>query len=133
MVPSILLLAAVLGCEGVSFVLVGSAALWLSGETISVRDIDVVPRPGERNLGKLHAALAVLAMRRDLVPPLRSLPALDMVSVPTIYGKLDCLLERGRQDWDLLCEDARLIRIADAGVLVASAAHAWALRRAFKD
>jgi hypothetical protein len=132
-VPPIVLLAAVLTAERVSFVLIGSAALWLRGEAIPVADVDAVPEPGEANLARLHAALTALAVRRRLVPSPRSLPVLDIVSVPTTYGKLDCLLERGRRDWDRLRQDAGMVKVADAEVMVASAADAWALRRAFKD
>jgi hypothetical protein len=127
-----MLLAAVLAAEQVSFVLVGSAALWLQGETIRVSDIDVVPDPSEANLTALHAALTALVTRRRLVPPSHSLAGLDIVSVPTMYGKLDCLLARGRQNWVSLRQHAGPVMIADAEVLVASAADAWALRRAFK-
>ena len=59
-VPPILLLAAVLAAEEVSFVLVGSAALYLHGYLIPVADIDAVPAPDAGNLARLYAALAVL-------------------------------------------------------------------------
>jgi hypothetical protein len=132
LVPPILLLAAVLAAQRVSFVLVGSAALWLRGEDVPVADVDAVPEPGAANLVQLHAALTTLAVRDRLVPRPGSLSVLDMVTVPTSYGKLDCLLERGRRDWHRLRRGAGIIRVADAGVLVASAADAWSLRRAFK-
>ena len=131
-VRPVMLLAAVLAAEQVSFVLVGSAALRLRGETIRVADIDVVPDPAEANLAALHAALTALASRRRLVPPPRCLAALDTVSVPTRYGKLDCLLGRGRRNWARLRQHGGPVMIADAEVLVASAADARALRRAFK-
>jgi len=131
LVPPILLLAAVLA-QRVSFVLVGSAALWLRGEDVPVADVDAVPEPGADNLVRLHAALTTLAVRDRLVPRPGSLSVLDMVTVPTSHGRLDCLLERGRRDWDLLLRGAGVIRVADADVLVASAADAWSLRRAFK-
>lgn len=57
MVPPIVLLAAVLAAERVSFVLVGGAALRLRGEYVPVADIDAVPEPGAANLVRLHAAL----------------------------------------------------------------------------
>jgi hypothetical protein len=44
---------------------------------------------------------------------------------------MDCMLERGRRDWDRLRQSARYVTVADAPVLVASAADAWALRRRF--
>jgi hypothetical protein len=123
----------VLTAERLSFVLIGGAALWLRGEAVAVADIDAVPEPGEANLARLHAVLTTLAVRRALVPAPGSLPGLHTVSVPTVYGKLDCLLERGRRDWDRLHRDAGMIKVAGAGVMVASAADAWALRRAHKD
>jgi hypothetical protein len=43
--PAGVLAAAVLATTGVSFVLVGSAALWLRGEPIPVGDADVVIEP----------------------------------------------------------------------------------------
>ena len=130
--PPIVLLAAVLAAERVSFVVVGSAALWLRGEDVPVGDVDAVPEPGAANLARLHAALTTLAVRERIVPRPRSLPLLEMVAVPTSYGRLDCLLERGRRDWDRLRLGAGVIRVADADVLVASATDAWSLRRAFK-
>ena len=45
--PAVVLAAAVLAAEQVSGVLVGSAALWLRGEPVSVGDVDVVIEPGE--------------------------------------------------------------------------------------
>jgi hypothetical protein len=130
-VPAILLLAAVLAAEDVSFVLVGSAALYLCGYVIPVADIDAVPAPDAGNLARLHAALAVL-VRGGRVPSIRSLGAADVVSVATSFGRLDCLLGRGRRDWDSLRDGARQVRVADTGVTVASAATVTALRRSHK-
>ena len=130
-VPPILLLAAVLAAEDVSFVLVGSAALYLYGYLIPVADIDAVPAPDAGNLARLHAALAVL-VRDGRVPSIRSLGAADVVSVRTSYGGLDCLLGRGRRDWDRLREGARQVRVSDTGVMLASAATVTALRRSHK-
>jgi hypothetical protein len=126
------LAAAILAAEGVSFLLVGSAALWLHGEPITVGDADVVIEPGEQNLGRLSEVLAQLAIGRRAVPPVRDFPLLDMVSVTTRYGRVDCLLERGRADWERLRQSSVRIPVADAGVLVAARADAWALRRHFK-
>lgn len=61
--PAVVMAGAVLAAEGVPVLLVGSAALWLVGEAISVRDVDVVVQPGEANLLRLHRALAGLAIR----------------------------------------------------------------------
>lgn len=55
--PVAVLAVAVLAAEQVSGVLVGSVALWLRGESVSVGDVDVVIEPGEVNLRRLHEAL----------------------------------------------------------------------------
>src|ERR1700722_18332994 len=95
--PSAVLAAAVLAAEDVSFLLVGSAALWLRGELAAAADADVVIEPGERNLHRLRAALAGIAI--GPVPSVGSLSGGSLVPVATAYGKVDCLLERGRRDW----------------------------------
>jgi hypothetical protein len=96
-----MLLAAVLAAEEVHFVLVGSAGLHLHGERIRVRDIDAVPAPGGENLGRLHSVLAGLSVD-GRAPAARSLATAHVVSVRTSFGRLDCLLERGRRDWGTL-------------------------------
>jgi hypothetical protein len=127
------LAAAVLAAEGVSFLLVGSAALWLHGEPMAVADADVVIEPGEPNLRRLSEALAWMAVRPREVPRARDFPQLHVVSVLTCYGRIDCLLDRGRIDWQRLRRSAVIIPVADAGVLVAAQADTWALRRRFKE
>jgi hypothetical protein len=72
--PVPLLAAAILTAEGVSFLLVGSAALWLHGEPIAVGDADVVIEPGERSLRRLSGALTHMALRPWAVPPVRDCP-----------------------------------------------------------
>jgi hypothetical protein len=131
--PVPLLAAAILTAEDVSFLLVGSAALWLHGEPVSVGDADVVIEPGERNIRRLGEALAQMAVRPRAVPPVRDFPLLDLVSVTTSYGRVDCLLERGRLDWERLRQSSVTIPVADAGVLVAARSDARALRRQFKE
>ena len=130
--PVAVLAAAVLAAEQVSFVLVGSAALWLRGEQVTVGDADVVIEPGEANLGRLRAALAGLAVRPGEVPAVHRLRELSVTAVVTSYGRVDCLLERGRRDWDQLRRGAGHVAVADAPVLVASTGDAWALRRRFR-
>ncbi len=130
--PAVVLAAAVLAAERVSFVLVGSAALWLRGERVTVGDVDVVIEPGEANLRRLHEALAGLAVRPGEIPAVHRLRDLSVTTVITSYGRVDCLLERGRRDWDPLRQGAGHVSVADAPVLVASADDAWALRRRFK-
>jgi hypothetical protein len=131
--PAPVLAAAILTAEGVSFLLVGSAALWLHGEPIAVGDADVVVEPGEQNLCRLGEVLAQLALRPRVVPPVRDFALQHLVSVTTSYGRVDCLLERGRLDWERLRRSSVTIPVADAGVRVAARADAWALRRRFKE
>lgn len=126
------LAAAILTAEGVSFLLVGSAALWLHGEPIPVADADVVIEPAEENLCRLGEALAALTLRPQGVPRVRALPWLSVLGVVTSYGRVDCLLERGRLDWQRLRRSAVRIPVADVDVLVAAQADVWALRRRFK-
>jgi len=130
--PVVVLAAAVLAADGMSLLLVGSAALWLRGEPVTVADVDVVIEPGAQILRCLHSALAGVALRRRDVPPPHRLAGLPIVTVATSYGRVDCLLERGRRDWEQLRQGAGPVAVADVNVLVASADDAWALRRRFK-
>jgi hypothetical protein len=127
--PAVVFAAAFLAAEGVSFILVGSAALCLRGETVSVGDADVVIEPGEANLDRLHDALKALATDPGALPPPRRLALRSIVPVQTSFGKLDLLLEGGREDWGWLRAGAAFVDVTDVGVLVASAADCWALRR----
>jgi hypothetical protein len=127
----IVLAAAVLAAEQVSFLLVGSAALWLRSEPIAVGDVDVVIQPGEPNLRQLRQALIRLAIRPAEVAAVHRLRELSVATTITSYGRMDCMLERGRRDWDQLRQSAGYVTVADVPVLVASAADAWALRRRF--
>lgn len=129
--PSAVLAAAVLAAEEASFVLVGSAALWLRGEIARVADADAVVEPGERSIHRLRGALAGIAI--GPVPSVDSLSCGSVVSVVTAYGKVDCLLERGRRDWSRLRRGAGFLPVADVTVLVASSADAWNLRRRYRE
>jgi hypothetical protein len=129
--PSGVLAAAVLAVEEVSFLLVGSAALWLRNEIAHVSDADAVIEPGERNIHRLRGALTGIAI--GPVPSIDSLSCGSVVPVVTAYGKVDCLLERGRRDWGRLRRKAGLLLVADVPVLVASSADAWNLRRRYKE
>src|SRR5215472_14075552 len=104
--PVSVLAAAVLAAEQVSFVLVGSAALWLRGEQVSVGDVDVVIEPVEANLRRLREALAGLAVGPQAVPAMHRLRELSVATVVSSYGRVDCLLERGRRDWEPLRQGA---------------------------
>ena len=97
-VPVVVLAAAVLAADGV-LLLVGSAALRLRGEPVTVADADVVIEPGAQNVRCLHSALAGVALRPRDVPPPNRLAGLPVVTIRTSYGRVDCLLERGRRDW----------------------------------
>jgi hypothetical protein len=119
--PVGVLAAAVLAAEQVSFVLVGSAALWLRGEQVSVGDADVVIEPVEPNLRRLREALAGLAVRPETLPAVHRLRELPVATAVTSYGRVDCLLEQGRRDWHQLHHRAGYVAVADALVLVASA------------
>jgi hypothetical protein len=129
--PVVVLAAAVLAAEQVSFLLVGSAALWLRGEQIAVGDVDVVIEPREPNLFQLRGALLRLAIRPGEVPSVHRLRELSVTTAITSYGRVDCMLERGRRDWARLRRSAGYVTVADAPMLVASTADAWALRRLF--
>ena len=129
--PSAVLAAAVLAAEDVSFLLVGSAALWLRGELARAADADVVIEPGERNLHRLLAALAGIAI--GPVPSVGNLSGGSVMSVVTAYGRVDCLLERGRHDWGRLRRGAGFLPVADVPVLVAASADAWDLRHRYKE
>jgi len=130
--PAPVLAAAVLAAQQVSFLLVGSAALWLHGEPVTVADADAVIDPGRHNLDVLAAALAGMALRPRTIPPVWDFPLLPLVQVDTCYGRIDCLLERGRLDWDRLRVSSARVPVADVSVRVAARADTSALRRRFK-
>jgi hypothetical protein len=131
--PAGVLAAAVLATTGVSFLLVGSAALWLRGESIPVGDADVVIEPGDQNMQRARAALADLAVQPQAVPQPARLAGLDIVTIMTSYGKIDCLLQRGRLEWDRLRRNSDVMLVAGAELVVAASSDAWSLRRQFKE
>ncbi len=131
--PAGVLAAATLATTGVSFLLIGSGALWLRGESIPVGDADVVPEPGDQNMRRTRAALAGLALRPHTVPQPARLAVLDIVTIMTSYGKIDCLLRRGRLDWHRLLGNSDVMLVAGAEVTVAAGSDAWTLRHRFKD
>jgi hypothetical protein len=131
--PDGVLAAAVLATTGASFLLVGSAALWLRGESIPVGDADVVIEPGDQNMQRTRAALADLAVQSQAVPRAARLASLDIVTIMTSYGKIDCLLQRGRVDWERLRRNSDVLLVAGAEVVVAASSDAWSLRRQFKE
>ena len=131
--PAGVLAAVVLATTEVSFLLVGSAALWLRGESISVGDADAVIEPGDENMQRTRAALADLALQPQAVPQAARLAGLDIVTIMTSYGKIDCLLRRGRLEWDRLRRNSDVLPVAGAELVVAASSDAWSLRRHFKE
>ena len=67
------------------------------------------------------------------MPSVDSFSCGSVVPVVTAYGKIDCLLERGRRDWGRLRRGAGFLPVADVPVLVASSADAWNLRRRYTE
>jgi hypothetical protein len=132
-VPPILLLAAVLAAEGVRYVLVGSAGLYLRGcHSGPPGDIDAVPAPDTANLLRLHEVLADLALG-GRCPPAPRLTTADLVQVQTGFGRLDCLLARGRQDYAKLHANAEAFEVYGVPVLTAPASELRAFRARYKD
>lgn len=129
--PPILLLAAVLAADGVSYVLVGSAGLYLRGHLGPVGDIDAVPAPDPANLERLRDVLTDLAVGSKC-PPVRLLATADLVQVRTSYGKVDCLLARGRRDWARLVAGAETFDVCGVPVLTAGVGDLRALRSRYK-
>jgi hypothetical protein len=80
----------------------------------------------------LHDVLAGLVVG-GRCPPARVLATADLVQVRTSYGKLDCLLARGRLDWAKLTAGAEAFEVCGVPVLTASAADLRALRARYKD
>jgi len=99
---------------------------------VTVGDVNVVIEPGGQNVRCLHAALAGVALRPGDVPARHRLAGLPIVTIAMSYGRVDCLLDRGRRDWEQLRRGAGPVAVADVSVLVASADGAWALRRRYK-
>jgi hypothetical protein len=111
--PVVVLAAAVLAAEQVSGVLVGSAALRLRGEPVTVGDVDVVIEPEEANLRRLREALYGLTVRPEAVPAVHRLRDVSVATVFSSYGRVDCLLERGRRNWEQLRAGAGYVAVAD--------------------
>jgi hypothetical protein len=99
---------------------------------LPVRDLDIVPEPSPTNLDLLHDTLVALTVAPWEVPASSRFPTLEIVSARTVYGEVDCLLERGRRDFQTLSTRASDVWVEDAPVRVASARDARALRAAYK-
>jgi len=130
--PTSVVAVAVLVAEGVVLLTVGSAALWLHGETVDVHDLDVVVDPRRSNLCRLREGLAALGTRRGALPSVPVLETVDLVGVVTGYGRVDLMLERGRTDWERLASQARPIGVCGVSVPVVANSDAWELRLRFK-
>jgi hypothetical protein len=66
------------------------------------------------------------------VRPSCSNEQLQIFNVLTSYGKVDCLLQRGREDWHRLRGASHVVPVAGVGVGVAARSDAWDLRHRFK-
>lgn len=132
-IPSEIFLAGVLAAEGLRFVVIGSAALWLHGQACPVGDLDVVPDPDYENLKHLHNVLTRLAVAVRDVPPFGYFATLDIVSADTIYAGLDCLLERGRRDFADLELTGVDCRVESVRIKVGALAGVKALRSRYKE
>jgi hypothetical protein len=80
---------------------------------VSVGDVDVVIEPGEANLQRLREALSGLAVRPRDVPAAHRLREISVATVCSSYGRVDCMLERGRRDWTRLRAAAGHVAVAD--------------------
>lgn len=98
---------------------------------IEVHDVDVVIEPNEANVARLGAVLEMLSLSPISLAP-AVLTGRSIVSVATSFGRLDCMLERGRKDWCGLHDRASWLEVAGVPVLVASLADAQALRARYK-
>ena len=128
-----LLAAAVLQAEGVACLVAGSTALLLHGANVPVGDLDIIIGPEGENVRLLYRVLYRVTSRRRGLPPISRWPEIDMVSAATSFGKIDCLLERGRAEWERFYSGSSVFLIADAPVRVVSKTDAWALRRCYKE
>lgn len=84
--------------HGAEFVVIGGFSLAGHGVVRATKDIDIVPDPGETNLGRLADALQALDARVDLGAELGIEPDIDGLShggnwVHTRFGRLDVMQE----------------------------------------
>lgn len=99
--------------------------------SVQVSDADIVVEPGPVNLLRLRRLLNALSLQENAGS--QTLTRRSIVSVSTSFGRLDCMLERGRQEWARLRENASYVEVAGVPVLVASLADAEALRATYKQ
>lgn len=97
----------------------------------SVGDVDIVPDPDPENLDRALTTFAAISVRPMSIPPSTALACLDVVSVPTVYGKVDCLLERARIEYHSLLARSDPILVTDVPVAVAGIDDGWRLRHEF--
>jgi hypothetical protein len=124
--------AALLVAEGIDAIVVGSAALWLHGEDLPVNDLDVAVAPDAANLARVPAALAAMGALTGHHLTVKTLEEADLISVITSYGRVDLMLQTGRQQFTELAPRSGTFNLFGASVTVASRADAWALRAWFK-
>lgn len=132
--PPEVLAALVLATTPLRFLVVGTAALWLHGEEdVVVHDLDVVPDPSSDNLGQVRPALLEVGTPSRFLPSTYGLSSLDLISVPTAYGPVDLLLERGRVDYEHLRAAGTTLTRCGVDVSVASVSDTLRLRAIHKE
>jgi hypothetical protein len=122
----------VLTAESVSFVVVGSAALWLSGVSLPVGDLDVVPCLSPRALSTLCRTLGRYRLPQSGPPTPAAVLAAGIWSTQTAFGRIDVMVDTARAQGAELWSRSQLVSVLDTEVRVASEEDTWALRRHYK-
>lgn len=119
---------------GVDLVVVGGTALWLHGDRSDpLNDLDVVPAPDPDNLDRLVASGVEMVTDPRRWPTRRSLQSLGLVSVRSVYGPIDLLCERGREEFDRLRASASILPADGIATPVAAIADVRRLKARFKE
>ncbi len=125
---------AVLVSRGVHLVVVGGAARWLHGDRSSpLKDLDIVPAPDPANLERLLGCRELLGAPPRTWPTGARLVRCDLVTVPTSFGPIDVLTQRGREEYRSLRAAATSVSVLGEPVPVASPADVLRLERQFKE
>ncbi len=130
--PAGVMLGGVFAAEGLSLLVIGSAALWLRGVAIDVGDLDVVPDLSEGALRALCDVLGRYRLPRTSPPRVEAVLGVGIWSAQTAFGHIDVMVDTARREGAGLWDRSGLVPVLDAEVRVASSDDAWALRRKFK-
>ncbi len=126
--------SAVMVSHGVHLLVVGGAARWLHGDHSSpLKDLDVVPAPDPANLERLLGCREPLGAPPRTWPTATRLLRCDLVTVPTSFGPIDMLTQRGREEYRSLRAAATSVPVLGVPVPVASPADVLRLERQFKE